>query len=115
MSVLHATQADPADQVFTALGDATRRAIVKLVAQGPQSVSALAGSLNVTLTAITQHLRILQTSGLLRTQKVGRTRMCELDRKGLDVLTQWVAFNRKMWEQRFDALGAILQEDANDS
>jgi len=115
MSSLHAIQADAADQVFTALGDGTRRAIVKLVAQGPQSVSALAGALNVTLTAITQHLHVLQTCGLLRTHKVGRTRMCELDRKGLDVLNHWVAFNRKMWEQRFDALGRILQEDAKDS
>ncbi|MET0322492.1 MAG: metalloregulator ArsR/SmtB family transcription factor [Duganella sp.] len=115
MRKLHAIQADAADPVFTALGDATRRAIVKLVAQGPQSVSALAGALNVTLTAISQHLRILQTCGLLRTHKVGRTRICELDRKGIDVLAHWVAFNRKIWEQRFEALDAILREDGNDS
>jgi DNA-binding transcriptional ArsR family regulator len=115
MGQIHAIQTDAADQVFTALGDATRRAIVRLVAQGPQSVSALAEALDVTLTAITQHLRLLQTCGLLRTHKVGRTRICELDRQGLDVLARWVAFNREMWEQRFDALEAILQEDFDDS
>ncbi|QCP14815.1 winged helix-turn-helix transcriptional regulator [Pseudoduganella umbonata] len=104
-------QADAADQVFAALGDATRRAIVKLVAQGPQSVSALATALGVTLTAISQHLRVLQTCGLLRTRKVGRVRMCELDGQGLDVLAQWVTINRRMWEQRFDALDAMLQEN----
>jgi DNA-binding transcriptional ArsR family regulator len=111
----HAIQADAADQVFTALGDGTRRAIVRLVAQGPQSVSALAEALDVTLTAVTQHLGLLQTCGLLRTHKAGRTRICELDRQGLDIVARWVAYNRDMWEQRFDALGAILKEDAGDS
>ena len=104
-------QADAADQVFSALGDATRRAIVKLVAQGPQSVSALAAALDVTLTAISQHLRVLQTCGLLKTRKVGRVRMCELDGQGLEVLAHWVAFNRRMWEQRFDALDSLLQHN----
>ena len=113
MKQIQALQTDAADQVFAALGDATRRAIVKLVAQGPQSVSALAAALEVTLTAITQHLRILQTCGLLQTRKVGRVRMCELDSRGLDLVAQWVAFNRQMWEQRFDALGAMLEEDAD--
>ncbi len=107
-------QMDAADQVFAALGDGTRRAIVKFVAQGPQSVSTLAGALDVTLTAIAQHLRILETCGMLQTRKVGRVRMCELDSRGLDVLAQWVAFNRQMWEQRFDALGAMLREEADE-
>jgi DNA-binding transcriptional ArsR family regulator len=112
MNQVSAIQADAADQVFAALGDATRRAIVKLVAQGPQSVSSLAAALNVTLTAISQHLRVLQTCGILQTRKVGRVRMCELDGQGLDVIAQWVAVNRRMWEQRFDALDAILRENA---
>ena len=111
MNQARAMQPDAADQIFAALGDATRRAIVKLVAQGPQSVSSLAAALHVTLTAISQHLRILQTCGILQTRKVGRVRMCELDGHGLDILAQWVAVNRRMWEQRFDALDAILQEN----
>ena len=113
MNQVPAIQTDAADQVFAALGDATRRAIVKLVAQGPQSVSALAAALNVTLTAISQHLRVLQTCGILQTRKVGRVRMCELDDHGLDVLADWVAVNRRMWEQRFDALDGMLHENAD--
>ena len=112
MNQIGAMQTDAADQVFAALGDATRRAIVKLVAEGPQSVSALAAALNVTLTAISQHLRVLQTCGLLQTRKVGRVRMCELDGQGLEVLAQWVTVNRRMWERRFDALDAILRDEA---
>lgn len=111
MGQTEAMHASAADQIFTALGDATRRTIVKLVAQGPQSVSALAAALDVTLTAITQHVRVLQTCGLLRTPKVGRVRMCELDRQGLDVLGQWVSFNQQMWEQRFTALDAMLRAE----
>jgi DNA-binding transcriptional ArsR family regulator len=114
MNQVRAMQADAADQVFAALGDATRRAIVKLVAQGPQSVSSLAAALEVTLTAISQHLRVLQTCGLLQTRKVGRVRMCELDGHGLDVLAHWVALNQRMWEQRFDALDAMLQDNAEE-
>lgn len=115
MGQIQAMPTDAADQVFAALGDATRRAIVRLVAQGPQSVSALAGALDVTLTAISQHLRVLVTCGLLRTRKVGRVRLCELDGEGLDVLTHWVTFHRQLWEQRFDALDAMLHEEADDN
>lgn len=99
------------DRIFAALGDGTRRAIFRLVTAGPQSVSVLADALGVTLTAVTQHLRILQACGLLRTHKVGRVRMCEMDRKGLDVLADWVTLNRQLWTQRFDALDAMLRED----
>ncbi len=112
MLQVKALQPGAADEVFAALGDATRRAIVRLVTDGPQTVSALAAALDMTLTAIIQHLRVLQACGLLRTRKVGRVRICELDRHGLDVLAGWVAFNRQIWEQRFDALDAMLQEDA---
>ena len=105
------THGDAADQVFAALGDATRRAIVNMVAQGPQSVSALAQAQDVTLTAISQHLHVLQTCGLMRTRKIGRVRMCEIDGRGFDVLANWVATNRRMWEQRLDALGTMLQEN----
>ncbi|WP_338760518.1 metalloregulator ArsR/SmtB family transcription factor [Massilia sp. METH4] len=113
MQEVTAMRADAADQVFAALGDATRRAIVRLVTQGPQTVSSLAGALGVTLTAITQHLHVLQGCGLLKTRKVGRVRMCELDTAGLDVLGRWVAFNRQAWERRFDTLDAMLHEDAD--
>lgn len=100
-----------ADRVFAALGDGTRRAIFRLVSAGPQSVSILAEALGVTLTAVTQHLRVLESCGLLRTRKAGRVRICEMDHKGLDVLAEWVALNRQLWTQRFDALDAMLRDE----
>jgi DNA-binding transcriptional ArsR family regulator len=99
------------DRLFAALGDGNRRAIFQLVTAGPQSVSVLAEALGVTLTAVTQHLRILQACGLLQTRKVGRVRVCEMDRKGLDVLADWITLNRQLWHQRFDALDVMLRED----
>jgi DNA-binding transcriptional ArsR family regulator len=103
------------DRIFAALGDGTRRAIFRMVADGPRSVSTLAQALGVTLTAVAQHLRVLQDCGLLHTRKEGRVRICEMDRKGLDVLADWVALNRQLWDRRFDALDAMLREDANDA
>lgn len=100
-----------ADRIFAALGDGTRRAIFRMVAQGPRSVSTLAQALGVSLTAVTQHLRVLQGCGLLHTRKEGRVRMCEVDRAGLDVLDEWIALNRRMWDARFDALDAMLREE----
>lgn len=100
------------DRIFAALGDGTRRALFRLVSAGPQSVSSLAEALGVTLTAVTQHLRVLEGCGLLQTRKIGRVRMCEMDGKGLEVLADWVALNRQLWQQRFDALDAMLRDDA---
>ncbi|MCD2515704.1 metalloregulator ArsR/SmtB family transcription factor [Massilia sp. G4R7] len=111
MSHASALQPNEADGIFAALGDATRRAILKMVLQGPQSVSVLAGAIDVTLTAVSQHLRIMESCGLVRTRKVGRVRMCEADRRGLDVLADWVSLNRRMWEERFDRLDAMLRDE----
>jgi len=110
MTAASLREPDGADSIFAALGDATRRSILKMVLQGPQSVSVLAGAIDVTLTAVSQHLRIMESCGLVRTRKVGRVRMCEADRRGLDVLADWVGINRRMWEHRFDRLDAVLRE-----
>ena len=67
------------DRVFHALGDPTRRAIVERLSEGPLSVSRLATPLGITLTAVVQHLRVLEESGLVHTEKVGRVRTCRLD------------------------------------
>jgi len=112
MNRVDAPQASEADSILVALGDATRRAILKMVLQGPQSVSVLAAAIDVTLTAVSQHLRIMESCGLVRTRKVGRVRMCEADRRGFDVLAEWVSLNRRMWEERFDHLDAMLRDEA---
>ncbi len=99
---------DQIDRVFHALGDPTRRAIVDKLVRGPQSVTKLAEPLGVTLTAVSQHLQILEEAGLVRTEKVGRVRTCSLASEGFDVLQQWVRERRSTWETRLDKLGEIL-------
>lgn len=99
------------DRVFHALGDGTRRAIVDRLSLGPVSVSQLAERLGITLTAVGQHLAILEECGLATTEKVGRVRTCSLASAGFDSLEQWVRQHRSEWEQRMDRLEEILNED----
>ncbi|MGE0443346.1 MAG: ArsR/SmtB family transcription factor [Gemmatimonadales bacterium] len=96
--------------VLTALADPTRRSIVERLGRGPQSVTALAEPLGVTLTAVRQHLHVLEDCRLVRTEKVGRTRQCRVEPAGFLVLSQWVTAQRSLWERRFDRLAAILDE-----
>ncbi len=100
-----------ADRIFQALGDPTRRAIVERLSRGPQSVSRLAEPLGITITAVGQHLRLLETSGLVRTDKAGRTRSCRLEPAGLAAAEQWIAHCRQLWETRLDRLGDLLDEE----
>lgn len=97
-------------RIFHALGDPTRRAIMEKLSDGPISVSQLAEPLEVTLAAVVQHLQILEESGLVRTEKVGRVRTCRIDPKGLDVVQHWITDRRSLWEKRLDWLGDLLAE-----
>jgi DNA-binding transcriptional ArsR family regulator len=98
-------------RVLDALGDPTRRAILERLSERPHSVSGLATPLGVTLTAIGQHLQVLEESGLARTEKVGRVRTCSLDFAGLAALEKWIQERRSLWEQRLDQLGELLDEE----
>lgn len=99
------------DLVFNALGDPTRRAIVAQLGKGPQSVSTLSRPLGVTVTAVSQHIRVLERCGMLTTTKVGRVRTCQLDSAGLDALDGWIRETRAIWERRLDRLAEILAEE----
>jgi DNA-binding transcriptional ArsR family regulator len=96
------------DRVFHALGDPTRRVIVERLSRGPASVSALAKPLEISLAAVVQHLQVLEESGIVRTQKVGRVRSCQIRSDGLRVAERWIAERRAVWERRFDRLGEVL-------
>ncbi|MBZ4414664.1 metalloregulator ArsR/SmtB family transcription factor [Myxococcus sp. MISCRS1] len=96
------------DRVFQALGDSTRRAIVERLSQGSLSVSDLAKPLDITLAAVVQHLQVLEESGLVRTEKVGRVRSCHIQPEGLRVAEDWISARRGLWERRFDRLGELL-------
>ncbi len=98
------------DRVFHALGDPTRRAIVERLSVRPLSVSRLAKPLDITLAAVVQHLQVLEKSGLVRTEKVGRVRTCRIEAAGLSVAEQWIDARRAAWERRFDRLGDLLAE-----
>jgi DNA-binding transcriptional ArsR family regulator len=95
-------------RVFHALGDPTRRAMLEKLSEGPISVSRLAEPLNVTLAAVVQHLQVLEESGLVQTEKVGRVRTCHIEPKGLSVAAQWISDRRSIWERRLDKLGDLL-------
>jgi DNA-binding transcriptional ArsR family regulator len=98
------------NRVFHALGDPTRRAIVEKLSEGPISVSHLAKPLAITLAAVVQHLQILEKSGLVYTEKIGRVRTCRIEPRGLSVAEQWIEDRRSLWEKRFDRLGDLLAE-----
>ena len=99
------------DRLFHALGDPTRRAILDRLSQGPVSVSQLAEPLGITLTAVGQHLEILESGGLAVTEKVGRVRTCRMASPGLDALDHWIRQHRSEWEQSIDRLATLLDED----
>src|SRR5690349_24327256 len=97
-------------RVFEALGDPTRRAIIEKLAERPHSVSGLAEPLNITLTAVGQHLQLLEESGLVRTEKLGRVRTASLNSSGFEAIEEWVRHHRSAWERRLDRLGDLLAE-----
>jgi DNA-binding transcriptional ArsR family regulator len=98
------------DRVFHALADPTRRAILDRLSAGPLTVSGLAKPLENTLTAGGQHLQVLQESGLVRTDKVGREPTCRIDPAGFSLLEKWIGQHRLIWQRRLDRLGEVLDE-----
>ncbi len=97
------------DQVFHALGDATRRAVIaRLCHSGPASVSDLAAPFDMALPSFVQHLDVLVRSGLISTIKVGRVRTCKVEQKSLDAALSWIDHQRAFWEKRFDQFDAYV-------
>lgn len=98
-------------RLFHALGDPTRRAILDKLVERPLSVSRLAEPLGITLTAVMQHLQILEDARLVRTEKLGRVRTCRIEPAGFRALEQWVHSHRTEWERKLDRLGRFLAEE----
>ena len=99
-----------ADRVFRALADPKRRAILERLSLQPVAASDLKGALGITLAAVVQHLDVLEHSGLIHTDKIGRLRACRLAPEGLALAEDWLRDRRKAWESRLDALGDLLDE-----
>ena len=90
------------DKTFQALADATRRAILAELTRGPSSVSQLARPMAMSLPAVMQHLAVLEESGLVRSEKIGRVRTCRIEPKALGMAEQWISQRRSEWERHFD-------------
>jgi DNA-binding transcriptional ArsR family regulator len=104
-------QSTQLDQMFQALADPSRRGMLERLCKGPASVSDLAEPFKMSLPAVLQHLQVLEQSGLVKTEKVGRVRTCSVETKALRSVEQWITGRRTMWEQHFDRLGAYLAEE----
>lgn len=108
-------QAAILDRTFHALSDPTRRAMVQRLARGPASVSELAKPLSISLPAVMQHLQVLETSGIVRTEKVGRVRTCSVQAKMLTLAERWIAERRESWERKLDRLSDYLDATASEN
>ena len=98
------------DHTFAALADPTRRAILARLALGEATVGELAEPFEVSLPAISKHLKVLETADLIIREKRAQQRVCRLRPEALKTASDWIEQNRRMWEERFDRLDAYLRE-----
>jgi DNA-binding transcriptional ArsR family regulator len=97
------------DRAFTALADPTRRAVLERLGSGSATISELAEPFGMSLTGMKKHVRVLEDAGLVRTEKVGRTRVCSLGEQRLDAVEAWIDTYRRMLNERLDRFGELLE------
>jgi DNA-binding transcriptional ArsR family regulator len=100
--------------MFAALADPSRRNMVERLSRGPASVKELAAPLTMSLPAVLQHLQVLETSGLVRSEKVGRVRTCRIEPVALQAAEQWIAERRIGWQRRLDRLDEYLSSSSDE-
>jgi DNA-binding transcriptional ArsR family regulator len=101
------------DRVYQALADPGRRLMVERLSWGPASVSELGRPLEMSLAAVLQHVQVLASCGLIRSSKLGRTRMCSINPAALRSAESWIADRRTIVERRLDRLGEYLADTAD--
>ena len=101
-------QQEALDRAFGALSDPTRRAMVMRLTSGPASVGELAEPFAMAMPTLLQHVRVLEKSGLIETEKIGRVRTCSLQAEVLAGTEQWLAHQRAVWEQRLDRMESYV-------
>ena len=104
-----ANQSMKLDHIFGALSDATRRAIVMRLCEGEASVGELAKPFEMALPSLMKHIRVLETSGLVASEKHGRVRTCALQTDALATIEGWLEAQREIWEQRLDRLEMYVE------
>lgn len=102
------------DPVFHALSDATRRGILKQLSSGPASVSDLAKGVPMALPSFLKHLKVLDKSGLIKSHKQGRVRICEIQTQNLQQAENWLQQQRQLWMEQTDRLEAYLEHIEDD-
>lgn len=103
------------DHVFTALADPTRRGILELLGRTDASISDLAERFDMTLTGVRKHVRLLETAGLVRSEKIGRVRTCRLGSRRLEDELDWISRHRQQVAARMDELGAFLESTSGEN
>ncbi|MCH5642699.1 MULTISPECIES: helix-turn-helix transcriptional regulator [unclassified Gordonia (in: high G+C Gram-positive bacteria)] len=106
---------DALDEVFIALAEPTRRQVIRRLGQGPASVGELARPFAMTLPSFMKHVRTLESSGLIHTTKNGRVRTCALNRERLALIDDWLAGERRIWEDRTDRLEQFVTNPKENS
>ena len=99
----------PLDLAFQALSDPTRRRMVERLSTGPATVSELAGPLPMSMSAVVQHLKILEASGVVASQKIGRVRTCRVNPEVLGAAERWITDRRQSVGASLDRLGLFLE------
>lgn len=102
------------DDVFRALANPSRRAMLAHLSDGPTSLSDLAAPLDMTLSAVEQHFKVLERCDLVRSEKIGRIRTCRLEPDTVEATEQWLGVLRDDWERRLDRLGDFLDSTVTD-
>lgn len=102
--------ADPLDDIFAALADPTRRAILARLASGETSVTELAKPFAMSLPAVTKHLKVLERAGLISRAREAQWRPCRLEAQKLQEVSDWLEPYRRHWEESFDRLEEYLQD-----
>lgn len=115
--VNHMVQQQDLDEVFAALSDATRRAVLVRLGEGPATIGQLAEPHGITLTGMKKHVQVLEHAGLVVTEKVGRARECRLGTERLDDAMSWITYYQRLWERRLDGLELYftLRRDDDDT
>ena len=105
---------DPLSLTFAALADPTRRAILVRLAEDEATVNELAEPFDISLQAVSKHLKVLEAAGLISRGRDGQYRPCRLEPAPLDTATEWIAKNRRIWTERFDQLEQHLKRMTHD-
>src|SRR5918993_986279 len=102
-------KSDNLDQLFQALADPTRRAMLRELAKRPRTVGELAAPFEISLAGASKHIQVLERTGLIRREVQGRVHTCRLDARPLHAAAEWIRYYDRFWNQSLDALEALLK------